>query len=111
MLERLPTAVFVIEVEGTLFGLRGLRRWFRDFGYFIEFSVGAAVRKAGKKPVFGNCIVAAVNRSVAKVTGFKRRAERTMEVVYQLEGMRTRRRIVCMHALRSPDVRTMSDQA
>ena len=59
--------MFVIEVEGTLAALRDLRRWFRVFGFFMEFSVCAVVRKAGGKPVFGNCIVAAVNRAAAKI--------------------------------------------
>ena len=37
MVEHLPVAVFVIEVEGTLADLRDLRRWFRVFGFSLSF--------------------------------------------------------------------------
>ena len=49
MVEHLPVAVFVIEVEGTLADLRDLRRWFRVFGFFMEFSVGTVDQKGRQK--------------------------------------------------------------
>ena len=79
--------------------IRKRGRWFLDFGFAIEFSVGPIVRKAGRKPVFGDCIICAVNKEKAKIVGHKTRAERTLEVVYSLAGLKARRRITCTHGL------------
>ena len=97
-----PTALFLIEVEGSLRELRVARKQLRAWGYASEYVVGTVKRKDNKgRPVFANCVFGAVRVVSATIVSHARRADRVIELVYKPRGTRAVRRVVCIHGLHS----------